>query len=84
MEKKKKKIAALMQGHTLPFDVEYILRAWDQTREGLAAKTAAINGMNGAQGIRSAVFGNSRQFFSCARTIAPTSTTWRGISVSPI
>lgn len=53
MEKKQKKIAALMQGHTLPFNVEYIIRAWDQTREGLAAKTAAIknaiNGMNGAQ-----------------------------------
>ena len=26
--------------------------------------------------IRSAVFGNSRQFFSCARTIALISTTW--------
>ena len=42
-----------MQGHTLPFNVEYIIRAWDQTREGLAVKTAAIknaiNGMNGAQ-----------------------------------
>ncbi len=53
MEKKQKKIAALMQGHTLPFNVEYIIRAWDQTREGLAVKTAAIknaiNGMNGAQ-----------------------------------
>src|ERR1700686_190879 len=53
MEKKQKKIAALMQGHTLPFSVDYIIRAWDQTREGLAVKTAAIknaiNGMNGAQ-----------------------------------
>ena len=53
MEKKQKKIAALMQGHTLPFNVEYIIRAWDESREGLAVKTAAIknaiNGMNGAQ-----------------------------------
>ena len=53
MEKKQKKIAALMQGHTLPFHVEYIVRAWDKTREGLSAKTAAIknaiNSMNGAQ-----------------------------------
>ena len=53
MEKKQKKIAALMQGHTSPFHVEYIVRAWDKTREGLAAKTAAIknaiNSMNGAQ-----------------------------------
>lgn len=53
MEKKQKKIAALMQGHTIPFNVEYIVRAWDQTREGLATKMSAIknaiNGMNGAQ-----------------------------------
>jgi type IV secretion system protein TrbE len=53
MEKKQRKIAALMQGHTAPFHVEYIVRVWDPTREGLAAKTAAIknaiNSMNGAQ-----------------------------------
>lgn len=29
MEKKQKKIAALMQGHTSPFHVEYIVRTWD-------------------------------------------------------
>ena len=53
MEKKHKKIAALMQGHTMPFNVEYIVRTWDQTREGIATKVSAIknaiNGMNGAQ-----------------------------------
>jgi len=53
MEKKQKKIAALMQGHTLPFHIEYIVRVWDKSREGLSAKTAAIknaiNSMNGAQ-----------------------------------
>ena len=53
MEKKQKKIAALMHGHARPFNIEYIIRAWDQTREGLAVKMAAIknaiNGMNGAQ-----------------------------------
>jgi type IV secretion system protein TrbE len=53
MEKKQKKIASLMHGHAAPFHVEYIIRAWDPTREGLAAKTAAIknaiNSMNGAQ-----------------------------------
>lgn len=53
MDKKQKKIATLMQGHTQPFRVEYIVRAWDKTREGLAAKTAAIknaiNSMSGAQ-----------------------------------
>ena len=53
MEKKQKKIAALMQGHTMPFHVEFVVRAWDKTRDGLATKMAAIknaiNGMNGAQ-----------------------------------
>ena len=38
MEKKQKKIAALMQGHTAPFHVEYIVRAWDKTREGLVVQ----------------------------------------------
>ncbi len=67
MEKKQKKIAALMQGHTLPFDVEYIIRAWDQTREGLAAKTAAIknaiNGMNGAQYLACALPTTAKKLF---------------------
>ena len=67
MEKKQKKIAALMQGHTLPFNVEYIIRAWDQTREGLAAKTAAIknaiNGMNGAQYLACALPTTAKKLF---------------------
>jgi len=53
MEKKQKKIAALMQGHTLPFNVHFAVRAWDKTKEGLCAKTnaikQAINSLNGAQ-----------------------------------
>jgi len=67
MEKKAKKIAALMQGHTLPFNVEYIVRAWDETREGLAVKTAAIknaiNGMNGAQYLACALPTTARKLF---------------------
>jgi hypothetical protein len=67
MEKKQKKIAALMQGHSLPFNVEYIIRAWDETREGLAAKTAAIknaiNGMNGAQYLVCALPTTARKLF---------------------
>ena len=67
MEKKAKKIAALMQGHTLPFNVEYIIRAWDETREGLAVKTAAIknaiNGMNGAQYLACALPTTARKLF---------------------
>ena len=53
MEKKQRKIAALMQGHTLPFNVHFVVRAWDRTKDGLAAKLGAIknaiHGMNGAQ-----------------------------------
>jgi len=67
MEKKQKKIAALMQGHTLPFSVDYIIRAWDQTREGLAVKTAAIknaiNGMNGAQYLICALPSTAKKLF---------------------
>jgi hypothetical protein len=67
MEKKAKKIAALMQGHTLPFSVEYIIRTWDQAREGLAVKTAAIknaiNGMNGAQYLACALPTTARKLF---------------------
>jgi len=67
MEKKQKKIAALMQGHTSPFLVEYIVRAWDKTREGLAAKTAAlknaINSMNGAQYLECALPTTAKKLF---------------------
>jgi hypothetical protein len=67
MEKKQKKIAALMQGHTLPFNVEYIIRAWDETREGLSVKTAAIknaiNGMNGAQYLACALPTTAKKLF---------------------
>jgi hypothetical protein len=67
MEKKQKKIAALMQGNTMPFNVEYIVRAWDQTREGLATKMAAIknaiNGMNGAQYLACALPTTTRKLF---------------------
>ncbi len=67
MEKKQKKIAALMQGHTLPFKVLFVVRAWDQTKEGLCAKTSAIknaiNSMNGAQYHESALPSSSRRLF---------------------
>ena len=70
MEKKQKKIAALMQGHTMPFNVEYIVRAWDQTREGLATKVSAIknaiNGMNGAQYLECALPTTAKKLFSRA------------------
>jgi hypothetical protein len=53
LAKKERKVQALMEGHTLPFNALFVVRAWDRTKEGLAAKTAvlknAINAMNGAQ-----------------------------------
>src|SRR6201999_1850104 len=67
MEKKQKKIAALMQGHTIPFHVLFAVRAWDKTKEGLIAKTTAIknaiNGMNSAQYSESPLPSTSKRLF---------------------
>lgn len=67
MEKKQKKIAALMQGHTLPFNVHFAVRAWDKTKEGLCAKTnaikQAINSLNGAQYNESTLPTTSKNLF---------------------
>ena len=67
MEKKQKKIAALMQGHTLPFHVHFAVRVWDKTKEGLCAKTNAIknaiNSLNGAQYCESTLPSTSRNLF---------------------
>ncbi|MBK8001687.1 MAG: hypothetical protein IPK15_24025 [Verrucomicrobia bacterium] len=53
MEKKQRKIHALMQGHTLPFHATFIVRVWDKSKEGLNARVAAlksaIQSMNAAQ-----------------------------------
>jgi len=67
MEKKQRKIAALTRGDTLPFNVHFIVRTWDKTKEGLSAKTSAIknaiNSMNGAQYFESALPSTSRKLF---------------------
>lgn len=51
--KKERKIESLSSGFIRPFVVTYIVRVWDETEQGLAAKCAAIknaiNGMVGAQ-----------------------------------
>lgn len=53
MEKKQRKISALMQGQTLPFNASLTVRVWDRTKEGLSAKAgalkSAIQSMNAAQ-----------------------------------
>lgn len=67
MEKKQKKIHALMSGHTLPFHVYFAVRTWDKTKEGLCAKTNAIknaiNAMNSAQYYESTLPSTSKNLF---------------------
>lgn len=67
LEKKQKKITALMQGHTLPFHAYFAVRAWDKSKEGLCAKTnaikSAINSMNGAQYCESTLPSTSKNLF---------------------
>ena len=67
MQKKERKIAALMQGHTLPFQATFTVRLWDRTQAGLAAKAAAIksaiHAMNGAQYYESTLPAATRKLF---------------------
>ncbi len=42
MEKKQKKIHALMQGQTFPFHALFVVRVWDKSKDGLNAKAAAF------------------------------------------
>ncbi len=53
IEKEQRKIAALMQGQTIPFSALFIVRVWDKSKEGLSAKVAALKNamqaMNAAQ-----------------------------------
>src|SRR5437667_5184322 len=67
MEKKQKKLHALMQGQTIPFNALFVVRVWDKTREGLNAKTAAlknaVNSMNAAQYFESNLPSTSKNLF---------------------
>lgn len=67
MQKKERKIAALMQGHTLPFKASFTVRLWDATQNGLTAKAAAIknaiHAMNGAQYYESTLPAATRKLF---------------------
>jgi len=67
MEKKQRKIAALMQGQTIPFRASFTIRVWDKSREGLNAKAAAlknaINSMNAAQYFESNLPSTSKNLF---------------------
>ena len=67
MQKKERKIAALMQGHTLPFNAMFTVRVWDKTRQGLTAKASAIknaiNSMNSAQYFESNLPSTTKKLF---------------------
>ncbi|MFT3992219.1 MAG: TraC family protein [Luteolibacter sp.] len=67
LQKKERKIAALTQGHTLPFEALFVIRVWDKTKAGLSAKATAIknavNSMNGAQYTESNLPGTTRKLF---------------------
>ena len=67
MQKKERKIAALMQGHTLPFNALFVVRVWDETKAGLNAKATAIknaiNSMSSAQYFESNLPSTTRKLF---------------------
>jgi len=42
LDKKDEKIRRLMSNHVQPFDAQWIIRAWDQTKDGLRGKIAAL------------------------------------------
>lgn len=57
--KKERKIESLSTGFIRPFAVTYIIRVWDETEQGLAAKCGAIkNAINGLAGA---------QYYECSR-----------------
>ncbi len=67
MEKKQKKIHALMQGQTIPFNALFIIRVWDKSKDGLNAKASAIknaiNSINSAQYFESNLPSTSKNLF---------------------
>ena len=67
MEKKQKKIHALMQGQTIPFKALFVIRVWDKSKDGLNAKASAIknaiNAMNSAQYFESNLPTTSKNLF---------------------
>src|ERR1041385_8641537 len=67
MEKKQRKIHALMQGQTIPFNALFVVRVWDKSKDGLNAKAGAvknaINSMNSAQYFESNLPSTSKNLF---------------------
>jgi hypothetical protein len=67
MEKKAKKIHALMQGQIIPFHALFVVRTWDKAIDGLNAKVGAIknaiNSMNGGQYFETNLPSTTRNLF---------------------
>jgi hypothetical protein len=67
LEKKQRKIHALMQGQTIPFNALFVIRVWDKSKDGLNAKASAIknaiNSMNSAQYFESNLPSSSKNIF---------------------
>ena len=78
MRVKAAKIARYSNGDSSPYRLQYIIRAWDRSREELRAKLtalkAAVASMERAQAYEPALEPSARNFFYC---------TWPGWSFSP-
>jgi len=67
MQTKAAKIGRLSNGETSPYRVQYILRAWDKTRDGLRGKLTAlktaVNNLERARAYEPALAPSARNFF---------------------
>lgn len=67
LRKKERKVEALAEGYTLPYNVLYLVRIWDASIDGLIAKTNAIknaiSAMNGAQYYETSMFTPAKHLF---------------------
>jgi hypothetical protein len=67
LRKKERKVENLATGTVQPFNVQYVVRAWNPTEEGLrhkvAALKAAIHGMDGADYYDNALPATARKLF---------------------
>ncbi|MDX2187169.1 MAG: hypothetical protein SFV32_09570 [Opitutaceae bacterium] len=70
MKTKAAKIARYSNGDSSPYRVQYIIRAWDRSREELRAKLtalkAAVANMERAQAYEPALESSARNFFYCS------------------
>lgn len=70
MRTKAAKIARYSNGDSSPYRIQYIIRAWDRSREELRAKLtalkAAVGSMERAQAYEPALESSARNFFYCS------------------